>query len=205
MAIGFEEIDFQQTPMGDLILRRRNVLSLGNKEVYEVILGDAFLMSSLFTVVEEALAELGLAAIDEVAEGLQVVVGGLGLGHTAQAALRDERVEELIVVDTMSEVIGWHEQGLVPLGDELITQALEEALCQSPVGATVASVFSDDAVLHEFSCLMSDPGSQRQVIHPDTPYIEGKGPVLYTCFIALQDVTMDMGPTVWLPRTHTKF
>ena len=49
---------------------------------------------------------------------------------------------------------------------------------------------------------MSDPGSQRQVIHPDTPCVDGKGPVLYTCFIALQDVTLDMGPTVWLPRTH---
>jgi len=51
---------------------------------------------------------------------------------------------------------------------------------------------------------MSDVGSQRQVIHPDTPFIDGKGPVLYTCFIALQDVTLDMGPTTWLPRTHTK-
>lgn len=105
--------------MGELILRRRNVPSLGNKEVYEVILGDAFLMSSLFTVVEEALSELGLAAVDEAEEGLRVVVGGLGLGHTAQAALRDERVEELLVVDTMAEVIGWHERGLVPLGKEL--------------------------------------------------------------------------------------
>lgn len=92
----------------------------------------------------------------------------------------------------------------IPLGDKIITKALEESLCKSPVGATISSIFGDGAILHEFSCLMSDLGSQRQVFHPDTPFIDGKGPVLYTCFIALQDVTLDMGPTVWLPRTHNK-
>ena len=40
----FEELDYRKTPLGDLILRRRTVLSLENEEVYEVILGDAFLM-----------------------------------------------------------------------------------------------------------------------------------------------------------------
>ena len=92
----------------------------------------------------------------------------------------------------------------IPMGDEIITKALDETLRVSQIGSTISSVFGDGAILHEFSCLMSDPGSQRQVIHPDTPYIDGKGPVLYTCFIALQDVSLDMGPTTWLPRTHCK-
>jgi len=92
----------------------------------------------------------------------------------------------------------------IPLGAEIISEALEESLCKSPVGSTIASVFGDDAILHELSCLMSDSGSQRQNVHPDTPFIDGKGPVLYTCFIALQDVTLDMGPTTWFPRTHNK-
>ena len=89
----------------------------------------------------------------------------------------------------------------IPLGDEIITKALEEALCKSPVGSTIASIFTDEAILHELSCIMSDAGSQRQVLHPDTPYIDSKGPVLFTCFIALQDVTLDICPTTWLPRT----
>ena len=93
----------------------------------------------------------------------------------------------------------------IPLGtEEIVTKALNEALRKSPVGGTIESIFGNEAILHEFSCLMSDVGSQRQVIHPDTPFVDGKGPVLYTCFIALQDVTMDMGPTTWLPRTHTR-
>jgi ectoine hydroxylase-related dioxygenase (phytanoyl-CoA dioxygenase family) len=95
----------------------------------------------------------------------------------------------------------------IPLGggsNDIITKALEEALCKSPVGSTISSIFGDGAILHELSCLMSDPGSQRQVIHPDTPHVEGRGPALFTCFVALQDVTVEMGPTTWLPRTHNK-
>ena len=91
----------------------------------------------------------------------------------------------------------------IPLGDEIIARALDETLRTSPIGATLSSIFGNSAILHEFSCLMSDPGSQRQVIHPDTPCIDGKGPVLYTCFVALQDVSTEMGPTVWLPKTNT--
>ena len=92
----------------------------------------------------------------------------------------------------------------IPLGNDIVYQALNEALRISSVGATISSILGEDCILHEFSCLMSDPGSQRQVIHPDTPFIPGKGPVLYTCFIALQDVRPDMGPTVWFPNTHTE-
>ncbi len=115
MALDFEELDYQQTRLGELILRRRRVRSLDNLEVHEVILGDAFLMSSLFTAVEVALADLGLAALG-ARRDLEVVVGGLGLGYTAHAALGNDAVSSLLVVDTLAEVIGWHERGLVPLG-----------------------------------------------------------------------------------------
>ncbi|NNC88650.1 MAG: spermidine synthase [Akkermansiaceae bacterium] len=113
----FEELDYQETPLGELILRRRRMRSLGDREIYEVILGNGYLMSSLFTTVEIALADLGLAEVE--GSKLDVVVGGLGLGYTAQAALKDERIDSLLVVEFMSHVIGWHERGLVPLGEEL--------------------------------------------------------------------------------------
>ncbi len=114
----FEELDFRPTPLGDLILRRRRLSMLDDLIVHEVLLGDAFLMSSLFHVVEEALADLGLAGV-EVNGPLDVVVGGLGLGYTAVAALKDPRVAELLVVDALPAVIEWHQQGLVPLGPTL--------------------------------------------------------------------------------------
>ncbi|MEM1082967.1 MAG: spermidine synthase [Verrucomicrobiota bacterium] len=116
----FEELDFRQTPLGELILRRRRFPSLDNREVYEVILGDAYLMSSLFTEVEQALSRLGLAAVRERFDGpLDVVVGGLGLGYTARAALELPEVASLLVVDYLEPVIEWHEQGMVPLGPGL--------------------------------------------------------------------------------------
>ena len=110
----FEEIDFRQTPLGDLILQRRKYLQLDGEVVYEVKLGDAFLMSSMFHEVEEALSRLGLAVLE--GEGWDVVVGGLGLGYTAVAALDFPQVKELLVVDAMEGVIDWHERELVPLG-----------------------------------------------------------------------------------------
>ncbi len=62
MSARFEELDYQPTPMGDLTLRRRREPTL-DVDVYEVKLGDEYLMSSLFTVAEEELARLGLAAV----------------------------------------------------------------------------------------------------------------------------------------------
>ncbi len=117
MSADFAELDYRQTPLGELTLRRRRVAALDGLEVFEVKLGDAYLMSSLFHEVEVALADLGLAAVD--APELDVVVGGLGLGYTAVAALKHPQVRSLLVVDALDAVIEWHERGLVPLGPVL--------------------------------------------------------------------------------------
>ena len=107
----FEELAWSETPRGEISLRRRIEPTL-KVEVYEVKLGDEFLMSSLFTVAEIELARLGLARAK--GEQLDVVVGGLGLGCTAKAALEDPRVSSVLVVDAMPEVIDWHERELLP-------------------------------------------------------------------------------------------
>jgi spermidine synthase len=116
MSRDFEELDFRATPMGELSLRRRRVPMLGDLEVFEVKLGHAFLMSSLFHEVEVALADLCLANRDAP---LDVVVGGLGLGYTAAAALRHDAVRSLLVIEALEPVIEWHTHGLVPLGAKL--------------------------------------------------------------------------------------
>ena len=120
MSKDFEELDYQQTAMGDLILRRRRLLSL-DVEVLEVKLGDSFLMSSMFHEVEVALADLGLGELKGA--GWDVVVGGLGLGYTAVAALEKPEVRSLLVVDALAPVIAWHRRGLVPLGARLTADA----------------------------------------------------------------------------------
>lgn len=103
MSALFEELDYCPTPMGPLTLRRRRDLRL-DVDVFEIKLGDESLMSSLFTASEIVLARLGLGELD--GEGpFDVVVGGLGLGYTAQAVLEDPKVRWLIVVDALKPVI----------------------------------------------------------------------------------------------------
>ena len=116
MSRWFAELARAETPMGDVVLRRRLEPTL-EIDVFEVMLGGEGLMSSLFTAGEEGLARLGLAAV--TGDALDVVVGGLGLGHTAHTVLQDKRVRSLHVVDALAAVIDWHRQGLTPLGAEL--------------------------------------------------------------------------------------
>ena len=111
MSARFEELAWRETPMGEISLRRRREPTL-DVDVYEVKLGDEYLMSSLFTVAEEELARLGLAA--HAGDRLDVLVGGLGLGYTAVAALDDPRVSALSVVEALPDVVDWHERGLLP-------------------------------------------------------------------------------------------
>lgn len=121
MSENFAVLDHRPTRLGDLMLRRRRILTLNGLEVFEVKLNGEFLMSSLFHVVEVALADLGLAPLDSPA--LDVVVGGLGLGYTAVAALKNTKVKSLLVVEALEPVIEWHKQGLVPLGATLTGDA----------------------------------------------------------------------------------
>jgi spermidine synthase len=111
-----EELAYHKTPLGELTLRRRTETLLQNKEVFEVKLGEDFLMSSLFTEGERQLSRLGLAGL---AGKLDVVVGGLGLGYTAAAALENKMVRSLLVIDLFQEVIDWHQNKLVPMGSVL--------------------------------------------------------------------------------------
>lgn len=111
MALRFEELDWRDTPIGEISLRRRVEPTLG-VDVYEVKLGDEYLMSSLFTVAEVELARLGLAQV--TGDDVDVLVGGLGLGYTAAAALEDPRLRTLVVVEAIESVIDWHRRELLP-------------------------------------------------------------------------------------------
>ena len=121
MISGYEELDVRRTPLGELILRRRVVPGLGDAPIFEVKLDGELLMSSLLTESERALATLALPAVR--GEAVDVLVGGLGLGFTAKAALDRERVRSVTVVELLPEVIEWHERGLVPLGPVLVGDA----------------------------------------------------------------------------------
>lgn len=116
MSARFQELDYRETPMGVISLRRRLDPRTG-VDVFEVKLDDDFLMSSLYTVAEIEVARLALARLP--GDELDVLVGGLGLGFTALAVLDDPRVRSLVVIEALGEVIEWHERGLIPAGERL--------------------------------------------------------------------------------------
>jgi len=166
MSRDFEELDYRKTPMGELTLRRRRVLSLDGIEIFEVKLGDSFLMSSLFHHVEVALAELGLAELER--EACDVVVGGLGLGYTAVAALEHQTVRSLLVVEALEPVIEWHQRGLVPLGARLAA----DSRCRLIHGDFFAGARSEEgfdpgAPGRQFHAILLDiDHSPRNLLHP---------------------------------------
>ncbi|MDG4834024.1 spermidine synthase [Solwaraspora sp. WMMD1047] len=176
LSIRFEELDWQQTPIGEISLRRRRDPAL-DIDVYEVKLGDEYLMSSLFTVAEIELARLGLAALPGAGNGaalpgagagFDVVVGGLGLGYTARAALADPRVRSLVVVEALGPVIDWHRRDLLPSAAEL-TGDPRTRLVPGDFFALVAAGdgLDPDAPGRRFDAILVDiDHSPRHVLHP---------------------------------------
>ncbi|GGB99061.1 spermidine synthase [Cellulomonas carbonis] len=170
----FEELDWQQTPIGVISLRRR-ADPAGGDDVYEVKLDDDYLMSSLFTTAEVELARIALAHAPD--RPLDVVVGGLGLGYTAATVLDDERVRRLVVVDALAPVIGWHRQGLVPLGRRIA----EDPRCELVHGDFFAMALGGGGLdgregTHVDAVVVDIDHSPRHLLHPaHAPFYEPDG------------------------------
>lgn len=158
MASRLVELDWRPTPQGEISLRRRRD-PVVDADVYEVKLGEEFLMSSLFTVAEIELARLALAAVDR--PRLHVLVGGLGLGYTAQAALADPRVTELTVVEVSEPVLDWHRRGLLPDVTELGT----DPRCRLVHDDFFRRVAAEPDQLYD-AILLDIDHTPRHVLHP---------------------------------------
>lgn len=159
MSARFAELDWQQTPMGEITLRRRLDPVLG-VDIFEVILGDEHLMSSHFTVAEIELAHLGLAAV--TGDDLDVLVGGLGLGYTAHAVLSHDRVRSLTVIEAVEVVVGWHERGLLPVSESLTGDARTKLV----VDDFFALMRSDDASITYDAIIVDIDHSTRHHLNP---------------------------------------
>ena len=85
-----------------------------------------------------------------------------------------------------------------------IVQASRELLSpQKPLSGLFGELCDGNASqMYDFCALRTEPGAARQVVHCDTPHQDIPG--LFCAFIALQDVTFEMGGTLFIPKTHTK-
>lgn len=113
----FEIVASEPSPIGMICLRRRPSASEPDGFVTEITLDHRFLMSSVVTDSERALAAHAFAMHE--GRDLRVLVGGLGLGYTAREALRCDRVARVDVIEFLPPVMDWMARGLVPLAAEL--------------------------------------------------------------------------------------
>lgn len=85
--------------------------------VYTVHIDGELLMSSVSPLSERELATQAIAA--HPGPKLRILIGGLGLGYTAQAALESDRSALVRVIDRMDFVMKWLGDGLLPLSEQL--------------------------------------------------------------------------------------
>ena len=146
-------------PAGEWVLRRRALP--GGRARHELILNGKLLMDTADGTSERALAEHGLAAC-AAAEGLRVLVGGLGFGFTLDAALRDPRVAHVEVVELEPALVAFlSAPGAL---DPLPSPALADARVRVHVGDVYERL---RAAAGAWDCLLLDvdngPGSLSAV------------------------------------------
>lgn len=113
------------------------------------------LMNSRVHGSEEALAELGCAHLDAVADA-QVLVGGLGMGFTLAAALKaSPGSARVTVAELIPEVVEWN-QG--PLG-ECAGRPLQDPRTQVQIG-DVAELFKGSGPCYDAVLLDVDNGPE---------------------------------------------
>ena len=117
--VPWHELGRAKVGKDELVLARRG-------DEFAIRLRGAELMNSRSHASEEALAKLGCAGLARVS-GARVLIGGLGMGFTARAALdvlpRDAHVT---IVELVPEVVAWNREHLGdlarrPLDDPRIT------------------------------------------------------------------------------------
>lgn len=118
--LNLEILAYDETPLGPICLRRREPISLQGVTVTEVTLNHEFLMSSLYTESEQALSRTAIQL--HGGAQLRVMVAGLGLGYTAREALKSDLVEHVEVIELLPQVIGWMDEGLLPLSQQLVNE-----------------------------------------------------------------------------------
>ncbi len=111
----YVEIARAESERGELVLRERR--SEGAPSVLELRANGVFVMDTLETSTERALASAALELVDDPRA---VVVGGLGLGYTMHEVLADSRVEKCAVVEIEQALVDWMRGGTVPHGPALL-------------------------------------------------------------------------------------
>lgn len=131
-----------ETDRGEVVLRRR--VEERAADALELRVNGVFVMDTKETSTE---VELAAAALELVEHPRRVVVGGLGLGFTAQRVLADPRVEDVRVVEIEPALIGWMRDGTIPHGPALLADNRLRIVDADIVQAVTEAMSTYDLVL----------------------------------------------------------
>ncbi len=111
----YVEVARASSRRGEVVLRQRQDpdAPAGSPTVLELRVNGVFVMDTLETESETALARAALEQLDAVAS---VLIGGLGLGFTLHEVLADPRVERVVVAEVEEPLVTWFRDGTVPHG-----------------------------------------------------------------------------------------
>jgi spermidine synthase len=111
----YVEVARADSPRGEVVLRERRAENAPT--ILELRVNGVFVMDTLETTTERALAQAALALVDQPR---RVLVGGLGLGFTMHEVLADSRVESCTVVEIEPAVVDWMRDGTVAHGPRML-------------------------------------------------------------------------------------
>jgi len=162
-------------------------------------------------IVEQGVARINDRLSKETAASLLEFVNGY-LEEALTTKVEDMTLEEIYkqqtyFADVREKRNRW--DMLLPLEEsDAVQLALREMLVEDSVlSDSIDSILGPSAQLYEMGSLISDPGSERQLLHADYNYqpdFQPDIPPALTCFVALQDIDESMGPTTFLTSSATE-
>lgn len=110
---------------GELVLRQAGAH-------FEIISNGVFLMDTRDGASEREMVRASLQVLSGDARtptGIRILIGGLGVGFSACAALDDDRVAQVRIVELEPQVIEWHRGPLAPVAGHLLDDPRTDVTC----------------------------------------------------------------------------
>jgi spermidine synthase len=128
------------------------------------------LMSTRRHLSEDRLAEVACAPFRDV-PGARVLIGGLGLGFTLRAALRELRADaEVVVAELLAEVIAWNANPAYDLSAEAMRDPRVRVVHDDVVNVLRTSPGRFDAIM-----LDTDNGPDGMLMSENAPLYAARG------------------------------
>ena len=160
----YERLGEARTPNGTTIALYRH------DGAYLIRADGVELMSTRRHLSEDRLAEVACAPIREVPRA-RVLIGGLGLGFTLRAALRQLRQDaEIVVAEFLAEVIAWNQDPAYDLSVEAMSDPRVRVVHDDVINVLRANPGAFDAIM-----LDTDNGPDGMLMSENAPLYATSG------------------------------